>query len=71
MGGGQARIDKQHAKGSLTARERMELFFDSGSFTEIDQLKAHRCSEFGMDKKHFPGDGIVTGHGTVNGRTVL
>lgn len=70
MGGGQARIDKQHAKGSLTARERMELFFDSGSFTEIDQLKAHRCSEFGMDKKHFPGDGIVTGHGTVNGRTV-
>lgn len=70
LGGGQERIDRQHARGSLTARERLELLFDDGSFRELDQLKAHRCTEFGMDKKHFPGDGIVTGHGLVNGRRV-
>lgn len=70
IGGGQQRIDRQHAKGSLTARERLELLFDEGSFRELDQLKAHRCTEFGMDKKNFPGDGIVTGHGLVNGRHV-
>jgi hypothetical protein len=70
MGGGQKRIDRQHSRGSLTARERIDLLFDKGSFQELDQLKAHRCTEFGMDKKHFPGDGIVTGHGLVNGRHV-
>eukprot|EP00980_Cylindrotheca_fusiformis_P023605 scaffold10671_cov131-Cylindrotheca_fusiformis.AAC.3 len=70
MGGGPKRIARQHEKGSLTARERIELLFDKGSFQEIDQLKAHRCNEFGMDKKNFPGDGIVTGHGLVNGRHV-
>lgn len=61
MGGGQARIDKIHARGSLTARERLELLFDPGSFNEVDQLKAHRCTQFGMESKSFPGDGIVTG----------
>lgn len=70
LGGGQKRIDKQHARGSLTARERLELFFDDGSFQEVDQLKAHRCTEFEMDEVDFPGDGIVTGHGLVNGRHV-
>ena len=73
LGGGQARIDKQHAKGSLTARERLTLLFDSGTFRELDQLKAHRCNEFGMsasDATKIPGDGVVTGHGLVNGRPV-
>jgi propionyl-CoA carboxylase beta chain len=72
LGGGQDRIDKQHARGSLTARERMELLFDNNSFRELDALKSHRCTEFGMDdeKKHFPGDGIITGHGLINDRIV-
>ncbi len=64
MGGGEARIQKQHAKGSLTARERLDLLFDDGSFREVDQMKVHRCQEFGMDKEEnkIPGDGVVTGH---------
>lgn len=73
LGGGIARIEKQHARGSLTARERISLLFDSGSFRELDQLKAHRCTEFGMgasDATKIPGDGVVTGHGLVNGRPV-
>ena len=70
QGGGANRIERQHAKGSLTARERLELLLDEGSFVELDQLKAHRCHEFGMDKVDFPGDGIVTGHGKINGRVV-
>ncbi|CAB9508327.1 Propionyl-CoA carboxylase beta chain [Seminavis robusta] len=72
LGGGQKRIDKQHTRGSLTARERIELLFDPGTFHELDQLKAHRCVDFGMDgeSKQFPGDGIVTGHGLVNGKVV-
>jgi propionyl-CoA carboxylase beta chain len=72
MGGGQERIDKLHGRGSLTARERIELLFDDGSFHELDQLKAHRCTEFGMGAlaNHIPGDGIVTGHGLINGRVV-
>jgi propionyl-CoA carboxylase beta chain len=69
-GGGAKRIAKQHARGSLTARERLELLFDAGTFQELDQLKAHRCTEFGMAEKNFPGDGIVTGHGRIHGRTV-
>jgi hypothetical protein len=60
LGGGEARIQKQHARGSLTARERLELLFDPESFREMDQLKAHRCMEFGMDQQKFPGDGVVT-----------
>lgn len=72
LGGGQKRIDRQHARGKLAARERLELLFDEGTFFELDQLKAHRCTEFGMgkDKHQIPGDGIVTGHGLVNGRIV-
>ena len=70
LGGGMKRIEKQHARGSLTARERLELLFDPGTFYELDSLKLHRCTEFGMEKKQFPGDGIVTGHGLINGRVV-
>ena len=69
-GGGQKRIDRQHGKGSLTARERLELLFDAGTFTELDQLKAHRCHEFHMQDQQYPGDGVVVGHGSVNGRVV-
>jgi propionyl-CoA carboxylase beta chain len=60
----------QHAKGKLTARERIELFVDPGTFREYDALMAHRCSDFGMDSVRMPGDGVVTGHGYVNGRLV-
>jgi len=72
LGGGQDRIDRQHARGSLTARERLDLLFDEGTFHELDAFKAHRCKEFGMgdETKQFPGDGVVTGHGRVNGRYV-
>jgi len=70
MGGGQRRIDAQHAKGKLTARERIELFLDEGSFEEFDMFVAHRCTEFGMEADRPSGDGVVTGWGTVNGRQV-
>lgn len=71
LGGGQKRIDAQHAKGKLTARERIELFLDDGSFEEWDMFKEHRCTEFGMGADHTPGDGVVIGYGTVNGRLVF
>ena len=61
IGGGLTRIDKQHAKGSLTARERISLLFDGGSFREVDALVTHRCSEFDMDENVVPGDGVVVG----------
>jgi len=70
LGGGQARIDKQHAKGKLTARERIELLLDEGSFEEYDMFVAHRCTDFEMEKDRPMGDGVVTGWGTVNGRMV-
>jgi acetyl-CoA carboxylase carboxyltransferase component len=70
LGGGQGRIDKQHEKGCLTARERIDLLLDKGSFEEFDTFKTHRCTDFGMETKVFPGDGVVTGHGTVGGRIV-
>ena len=70
LGGGQKRIDTQHSKGKLTARERIEVLLDEGSFEEFDMFKAHRCTDFGMDKNHMPGDGVVTGWGTINGRMV-
>ena len=71
LGGGQARIDAQHKKGKLTARERIELLLDTGSFEEFDMFVQHRCTDFGMDKgAKIPGDGVVTGWGTVNGRTI-
>ncbi|MEA3546353.1 MAG: acyl-CoA carboxylase subunit beta [Thermodesulfobacteriota bacterium] len=70
LGGGQKRIDKQHASGRLTARERLDLLLDDGSFEEFDMFKIHRCHQFGMEKKKILGDGVVTGYGTVNGRIV-
>ncbi|MEQ9328433.1 MAG: acyl-CoA carboxylase subunit beta [Rhodospirillales bacterium] len=70
-GGGQRRIDAQHAKGKLTARERINLFLDEGSFEEWDMFVEHRCVDFGMTENKTPGDGVVTGNGTVNGRPVF
>ena len=70
LGGGQARIDRQHNEGKLTARERIALLFDPGSFQELDQLVVHRSIDFGMDKQRIPGDGVVTGYGTIQGRLV-
>ncbi|MEL6817733.1 MAG: acyl-CoA carboxylase subunit beta [Pseudomonadota bacterium] len=71
MGGGQTRIDAQHAKGKLTARERLDVLLDHGSFEEFDMFVQHRCSDFGMEQTKIPGDGVVTGWGTINGRTVF
>jgi propionyl-CoA carboxylase beta chain len=71
LGGGQARIDAQHAKGKLTARERIDVFLDAGSFEEFDMFVEHRSTDFGMEKTKIAGDGVVTGWGTVNGRTVF
>ena len=70
-GGGQARIDKQHERGKLTARERLDILFDEGTFVEINTLMTTRTTNFGMDKKKTPGDGVVTGYGRVNGRVVF
>lgn len=70
LGGGQARIDAQHARGKLTARERIELLLDEGSFEEFDMFVTHRATEFGMERDRPAGDGVVTGWGTVNGRLV-
>lgn len=69
-GGGHDRIEQQHAKGKLTARERIQLLFDENSFEEIGMMVIHRTTDFGMDKQHFYGDGVVTGYGTINGRLV-
>jgi len=71
LGGGQKRIDQQHAKGKMTARERIGYLFDKDSFQEIDKFVIHRCNDFGMEKNTIPGDGVVTGYGTVNGRNVF
>jgi propionyl-CoA carboxylase beta chain len=71
QGGGTKRIEAQHAKGKLTARERIELLLDEGSFEEYDMFVEHRCVDFGMGKQTVPGDGVVTGWGTVNGRIVF
>ncbi|WP_424944205.1 acyl-CoA carboxylase subunit beta [Aliiroseovarius crassostreae] len=70
LGGGQRRIDSQHARGKLTARERIELLLDEDSFEEFDMFKTHRCTEFGMEDDKPAGDGVVTGWGTINGRLV-
>ncbi len=70
LGGGPERIAKQHAKGKMTARERIELLLDSGSFRELDMFVTHRFSDFGLDKQRYLGDGVITGYGTVNGRLV-
>jgi len=70
-GGGQHRIDAQHAKGKLTARERIDMLLDSGSFEEWDMFVEHRCTDFGMAEQSTPGDGVVIGFGTINGRLVF
>src|SRR5437660_1394694 len=71
LGGGKKRIDAQHKRGKLTARERIALLLDRNSFEEFDMFVEHRCDEFGMAQTKIPGDGVVTGWGTVNGRTVF
>ncbi len=68
--GGPKRVEKQHASGKLTARERVEKLLDPGTFVELDRFVAHRCTNFGMEKKELPGEGVVTGYGTVDGRLV-
>jgi propionyl-CoA carboxylase beta chain len=70
LGGGERRIEAQHKRGKLTARERIELVLDDGSFEEFDMFVEHRCTDFGMQETKFPGDGVVTGWGTINGRVV-
>ena len=71
LGGGERRIEAQHAKAKLTARERIELLLDNGSFEEFDMFVEHRSTDFGMSESKIPGDGVVTGWGTINGRTVF
>ena len=70
LGGGKDRIKKQHEKGKLTARERVELLMDRCTFEEIGMLKEHRSYDFGMEHQQFPGDGVITGFGKINGRLV-
>ena len=70
-GGGAARVERQHAAGKLCARERIDLLLDPGSFVELDALAMHQCRDFGMDEQRIPGDGVVTGHGLIEGRTVF
>jgi propionyl-CoA carboxylase beta chain len=71
LGGGQDRIDRQHQAGKLTARERLELLFDPGTFVELDKFVTHRCTDFGMADQKIPGDGVVTGYGGIEGRQVF
>jgi len=70
LGGGEKRIEAQHGKGKFTARERIEMLLDDGSFEEFDMFVTHRCTNFGMENKKIMGDGVVTGHGTIDGRVV-
>jgi acetyl-CoA carboxylase carboxyltransferase component len=70
LGGGEKRIASQHAKGKFTARERIEMLLDAGSFEELDMFVTHRCNNFGLEKEKYLGDGVITGHGTIDGRTV-
>jgi propionyl-CoA carboxylase beta chain len=71
LGGGAARVEKQHAAGKLTSRERIDLLFDPGTFEEVDKLVTHRCRDFGMEDQIIPGDGVIAGHGLVDGRQVF
>src|SRR5438132_12051836 len=70
LGGGEKRIESQHKKGKLTARERLHFLLDEGSFQEIGMLVTHRSTDFGMEKEIYPGDGVITGYGTINSRLV-
>ncbi len=71
LGGGEARLEKQRASGKMTARERIEFLLDEGTFEEFDKFVVHRSNDFGLDKQRFPGDGVVTGHGKIDGRQVF
>src|SRR5256712_8543265 len=71
LGGGEERLAKRQAEGKLTARERVEQLLDPGSFVELDRFKTHRCLDFGMAERKIYGDGVVTGHGTIDGRLVF
>ena len=71
LGGGISRIEKQKSNGRLTARERIKIFLDPGTFVEMDKMVTHRCTNFGMDENVIPGDGVVTGYGKVDGRLVF
>src|SRR5213083_3516447 len=71
LGGGEERTRRQHEAGKLTARERIDLLFDPGTFEEVDKLVTHRCIDFGMDEQLIPGDGVVAGHGLIDGRQVF
>src|SRR5215207_187343 len=70
-GGGQAKLNKQKASGKMTARERVEFFLDEGSFEEFDKFVVHRSTDFGLEDQQYPGDGVITGHGLVDGRDVF
>jgi propionyl-CoA carboxylase beta chain len=70
-GGGQERAQRQHEQGKLLARERLDILLDSGSFVELDRLRTHDCTDFGLDKQKFFGDAVVTGYGAVDGRLVF
>src|SRR5450756_2771722 len=70
LGGGEARIQRQHAQGKLTARERLDLLLDKGSFVELDRFVTNRCNDFGMEQQKVLGDGVVTGYGTIDRRLV-
>ncbi|MBT3799684.1 MAG: methylmalonyl-CoA carboxyltransferase, partial [Bacteroidetes bacterium] len=70
LGGGEKRIEAQHKKGKYTARERLDMLLDDGSFEEFDMFVSHRCIDFGLDEQHFLSDGVVTGYGTIDGRLV-
>ena len=71
IGGGEKAIEKQHQRGKYTARERINMLLDEGSFEEYDMFKLHRCTNFGMEKKQYLGDGVVVGSGTIDGRLVF
>ncbi|MBI4455373.1 MAG: acyl-CoA carboxylase subunit beta [Acidobacteria bacterium] len=71
LGGGETRLQRQHAAGKMTARERVEFLLDEGSFNELDKFVTHRCADFGMEKHRIPGDGVVTGYGRIDGRLVF
>ena len=71
VGGGEEKIERQHQQGKLTARERIEQFLDEGSLEEVDALVEHRCTDFGMEHRKISGDGVVAGHGRVDGRPVF
>ena len=71
LGGGERRIAQQHERGKLTARERLDLLLDEGTFSELDAFALHRATDFGLDDERYLGDGVVSGHGTIEGRLVF